>query len=91
MVTGLSRPPLDLAFDVESQRLYWSFFDSIQAADVPAGSPIQTLVSGLQGSELLNGINGLSLGVAQTVPEPSTGLFLTTALLVSAYLQKRQA
>jgi hypothetical protein len=81
VITGLSNPPLDLALDLDSAVIYWCFFDSIQRVDLALSGEVETLVSGLSGSELLNGVNGLALGVVYPVPEPSTSLLLSLGLV----------
>ena len=88
-ISGLARPPLDIAFDVDGQVMYWSFFDSIQSGDLASPGAVETLISGLQGSELLSGVNGLALGLAAPVPEPSTAVLLGAGLLFLGVRRKR--
>jgi sugar lactone lactonase YvrE len=67
-LTDRTNPPLDIALDWDTRLIFWSFFDSVQRINLDLTGGIQTLISGLAGSELLNGVNGLSLAACGKTP-----------------------
>jgi hypothetical protein len=72
-LTGLSEQewPHDLALDREARTLYWSFSEGIHRVDLDLTGPVETIVSGLQGSSIAAGVNGIALDIP---PECGDGL-----------------
>lgn len=84
-LTGLPEHPLDLAVDPVSGKLYWSFAEGIHRVNLDGSGPIETVVSGLQGSSAVSGVSALALDLPPVpVPEPHTAILVVWGLLALA-------